>query len=300
LFKPIRSSVFSAAICLLLLTTGCSQISSMSNKGIPAGTPANPQIQSPANPGQSANSQTMPSSPNTTSPDNNTPAALHVNRDLSIPVLYYHSVSTVPKNEICMPPSEFEKQMAYLSEQGYHTVSVTQIYDFFTGKGTLPDKPIAITFDDGYKDNYTNAFPTMKKYGFTGTIFVIAENIGSNNILTWDDLKALIKEGWQIGGHSMTHVDLTKLDSPKLTEEVKNSKLSLEKKLEPIKSFCYPFGAYNAKVEKAVQDAGYLIGFTTDRGWADRKTDLLLQHRIYCFASMGMKEFEKRLQNPNY
>ncbi|MHB1651796.1 MAG: polysaccharide deacetylase family protein [Desulfitobacteriaceae bacterium] len=224
-----------------------------------------------------------------------------VNRNISVPVLYYHSVSSSdPKNPLRMPPKEFEKQMAYLSQHSYHTVSPSQLSDFFNGKGTLPLNPILVTFDDGYNDNYTNALPIIKKFGFTATVFVIVNIVGKNGHMSWGELEELAHEGWQIGSHTLSHSDLTKLDPSKLTREVKYSKELLEDHFGPIKFLAYPSGTYNSKVEKAVKDAGYIMAFTTDRGWANRKTDPLLEHRVYCYATIGMAEFEKRIQTPNY
>lgn len=223
-------------------------------------------------------------------------------KDISVPVLYYHSISSIePKNELRMPPSEFEKQMAYLSQHGYHTVSLTQLDNFFHGKGTLPAKPIAITFDDGYKDNYTNALPILKKYGFTATVFVIVNEVGKNDKMSWEELNELIHAGWEIGSHTMNHLDLTKLNSSKLIQEVKQSKELLENHLgNTIKFFVYPSGRYNANVVKTIKDAGYIMAFTTVKGWDNRKTDPFLEHRVYCYKTMGMKEFENRIKNSKY
>lgn len=224
-----------------------------------------------------------------------------VNRDISIPILYYHSIKSVPNNELCMPPDQFEKQIAYLSQHGYHSVSLTQLYDFFYSNGHLPEKPILITFDDGYKDNYTAAFPILKKYGYTATVFVITSNVGHSNNMSWDQLEDLVHNGWLVESHTVSHYDLTKLDASKLAQELNDSKNSLEKQLgTTVDFFAYPSGQFNEKVEKAVKNAGYLMAFTTQRGWANRAMNPLLIHRVYCFASMGIAEFGQRVQNPKY
>ena len=223
------------------------------------------------------------------------------NRNISIPILYYHSIKSVSKNELCMPPEKFEKQIAYLSQQGYHSVTLTQLNDFFYGNGQLPEKPIVITFDDGYKDNYETAFPILKKYSFTATVFVITSNVGHSNNLTWSQLEDLTHNGWLVESHTVSHYDLTKLDSRKLAQELNDSKTSLEKHLgTKVDFFAYPSGQFNENVEKAVKNAGYLMAFTTQRGWANRAMNPLLIHRVYCFASMGIEGFEQRVQNPKY
>lgn len=297
MFRRVTFTLLCIFTVIVLFTAGCSKIAPTKTMQTSSASNNQTQIATPPPLNQSqSQSNTNQSSPST----GITPHSEAKPTDSAIPVLYYHSISSVPKNELCMSPSEFEKQMDYLSRQGYHTPSLTQLNDFFNGKGTLPEKSIAITFDDGYKDNYTNALPIMKKYGFTGTVFVIVGNVGSKGKLSWEDLKGLIKDGWQIGNHSMTHVDLTKLNSSQLIQEVKKSKQVLEKHLGPIKSFSYPSGRYNTKVEKALKDAGYLMGFTTNKGWASQKTNPLLEQRVYCYSSMDIKEFERRVQNPQY
>ncbi|MDR3600041.1 MAG: polysaccharide deacetylase family protein [Desulfosporosinus sp.] len=224
-----------------------------------------------------------------------------VDRDISIPILYYHSITSIPKNELCMPPEQFEKEIAYLSQHGYHSVTLNQLYNYFYGNGQLPEKPIVVTFDDGYKDNYTNAFPILKKYNFTATVFVITSNVGHSNNLSWSQLQELTQNGWLVESHTVSHYDLTKLDSKKLAQELNDSKTNIEKQLgTTVDFFAYPSGRFNAKVERAVKGAGYRMAFTTQRGWADRAMDPLAIHRVYCFASMRIAGFGQRVQNPNY
>ncbi|MHB8125152.1 MAG: polysaccharide deacetylase family protein [Desulfitobacteriaceae bacterium] len=219
-----------------------------------------------------------------------------------IPVLYYHSVMVEPGNELRVPPEQFETQMRYLSAHGYHVVSLDQLYKYFYEKGTLPVKPVVITFDDGYEDNYTIAYPILKKYGYTATVFVVTSYINGKGYMSWEQLKELGDKGWQIEGHTINHPSLVK---DKLTEVVLNRELieakdTLEKCMgRTVKFFAYPFGDYNSDVVQEVTEAGYLMAFTTERGWANSKNPMQV-HRVYCFANMGIEEFARRLQNPQY
>jgi len=219
----------------------------------------------------------------------------------ALPVLYYHSVLIEPGNELRMPPEQFSEQMDYLFVHGYHSITPEELEQFLSGQGELPIKPFMITFDDGYADNYLNALPILQKYKFTATVFMVSSYIDGEGFLSLEQLHKLVAAGWTIGDHTSTHVDLTKLDSDSIEKELRDSQALLEKDLgEPVKYFCYPYGAYNSEIKKLLLETGFSLAFSTERGWAVRGSDPLLIHRVYCFANMGMTEFERRLQNPKY
>ncbi|MFZ3101828.1 MAG: polysaccharide deacetylase family protein [Desulfitobacteriaceae bacterium] len=235
-------------------------------------------------------------------PPENPPGIVLEKSSKTIPVLYYHSVMVEPGNELRIPPAQFETQMRYLSEQGYNVVNLDQLYKYFYEKGILPEKPVVITFDDGYEDNYTNVFPILKKYGYTATVFVVTGYVNGKGFMSWKQLQELGDSGWQIEGHTLNHPSLVKdkLDVISLKLEITEAKDILEKRFgRTVKFFAYPNGDYNADVIRKVKEAGYLMAFTTERGWADRK-DPMLVHRVYCFANMGIEEFARRLNNPQY
>lgn len=218
-----------------------------------------------------------------------------------VPVLYYHSIKREVNNEVRMPPEQFEEQMAYLQNHGYHCISLNQLYQSLYHKGTLPDKPFVITFDDGYIDNYETAFPILKKHGFVATVFMVSSYVNGEGFLTWLQLKELSSSGWDIGDHTANHPSLTKLNNLSIQNELKRSKDALEKGVgHSVDFFAYPNGDFDDRVVQAVKNTGYLMAFTTLRGWADSKTDSWHVHRVYCYANMGLKEFTHRIQNPNY
>jgi peptidoglycan/xylan/chitin deacetylase (PgdA/CDA1 family) len=233
------------------------------------------------------------------SPDN-TLKKSNVQKNL-VPVLYYHSVMSKAGNELSMPPDQFETQMAYLQDKGYQSVSLNQLCQARYLGRSLPTKPFVITFDDGYVDNYTTAFPILKKYGFSATIFMVSSYINGEGFMSWPQLKELTANGWEIEGHTVNHQYLTKLDATTVLNELKSSKELLEKGLgNPVDFFAYPYGDLNADVALAVKNTGYIMAFTTERGWADLKADAWHLHRVYCYAFMGLNEFSRRIQNPNY
>lgn len=223
---------------------------------------------------------------------------LHIRQ---IPILYYHSVMLEAKNEVRMPPDQFEAQMDFLCDNGYQSITLNQLYRAFYQGASLPPKPFVITFDDGYLDNYTTAFPILRRYGFTATVFMVSSYIGGEDFLSWPQLKELVASGWEIEGHTDTHPYLSKIDEITLLHELKSSKELLELGLGKTVDFlAYPYGDFDSAVLQAVRDTGYLMAFTTERGWANPNSDARQIQRIYCYANMGQNEFSRRLQNWNY
>jgi len=219
----------------------------------------------------------------------------------NVPILYYHSIMVESGNELRMPPEEFAGQMNYLSQNGYHVLTLDQLYNAFYNKASLPAKPIVITFDDGYRDNFTNAFPIMQKYNFPGTVFMVSSYIDGDGFLTTDQLKQLQTAGWTIGGHTENHIDLSQVSNETAVQELKNSRSTLENLLgQPLKYMAYPFGGYNSSIMNLTQADGYVAGFTTVRGWASQETNPYAIQRIYCYANMGIQEFERRITHPDY
>jgi peptidoglycan/xylan/chitin deacetylase (PgdA/CDA1 family)/Flp pilus assembly protein TadD len=218
-----------------------------------------------------------------------------------MPILNYHSVLAEQGNELRMPPDQFEEQMQYLSEHGYRTITPDQLFDALFNQGTLPEKPVLITFDDGYADNYANAFSIMKKYNLVGTIFIVGNYVNGSGFLTVDQLKEVQAAGWTIGGHTANHVDLSKESIDTVVKELQSSRKAIEGYLgQPLKYFCYPFGGFSSNVVEKVIDDGYLMAFTTQRGWVKTGENSHTVKRVYMYANMGIEEFTNRLSNPNY
>jgi len=284
-------------VFLVLGSSGCTRPLSSPTSQIQI-TTVNPS--SGVNQPESSNDLSMPLSElSSTSSDVSTSSNLQELQ--AVPILYYHSVMQEAGNELRMPPEEFEAQMAFLQDKGYQSVSLAQLYQATYKGGTLPEKPFVITFDDGYVDNYTTAFSILEKYGFTATVFMVTSYINGKGFLSWDQLKELVAKGWEIQSHTTSHPYLTKVDSSTVINELQLSKELLEKGLgRPVNYFAYPFGDFNPTVIQALKDTGYWMAVTTERGWANVSADAWQVQRVYCYASMGMDEFSRRMQKPNY
>lgn len=207
-----------------------------------------------------------------------------------VPVLNYHKVDTL-NHALSVSPQEFEEQMEYLHKSGYTTITPDQLMSYLKSGKQLPDKPILITFDDGYLDNYTNAYPIMKKYGFTATIFIVT-NLVSNDprFVTWDQVREMQKNGIVFGSHTVNHQSLTSLTKEQIMHELSQSREEIAAQLgKPPKYFAYPTGTYNLEIEDMVRAAGYKAAFTIHYGQVGADSDLYALERIPIFK--GQKTF---------
>ena len=219
-----------------------------------------------------------------------------------VPVLMYHSIAVEKGNPIRMPLEQFDKEMKYIKDQGYTTLTLKELYDYFENKVPVPDKSIVITLDDGYENNYTEAFPVLKKYGLKATVFMITCTIDVNpKCLTSAQLKEMDKAGIEIESHTVTHRDLDTLSYDEQMAELKDSKAALEKLLgRPVDYVAYPEGKYNGNTIKAVAAAGYKMAFTTNGRWSDKSDGILTLDRVYISTFHSMNVFKDRLTNPDY
>jgi peptidoglycan/xylan/chitin deacetylase (PgdA/CDA1 family) len=193
---------------------------------------------------------------------------------IQVPILLYHWIETSPvDSRYYVPPYKFEAEIKLLHDWGYTSISTTMLVQAIMAGASLPPRPVIITFDDAHEDNYTNAFPIMKKYGFTGVLYLPYNYIGTNGYLTVDEVKTMTAAGWEVGSHTLSHpINFPTLDPASLRAEIVDSRKKLAALLGlPILTFAYPFGdGTNAAVDY-VHFAGYIAGmgatgFTADQG----------------------------------
>ncbi len=184
-----------------------------------------------------------------------------------VPVLNYHEVNDDKFSPLAMGIGHFEQQMDYLHKNGYHTITPDQLYDYLTKGTALPDKPVLITFDDGYEDNYKNAFPYLRKYNMKATLFVIGDDVGKPNFMTAAQLQEIDKQNIDVQGHTWTHRDMRKLSYQEVLDEQTHVKHYLENLLhKPIYYTAYPCGFTSPTVEAATKAAGYRLAWTVKTG----------------------------------
>jgi peptidoglycan/xylan/chitin deacetylase (PgdA/CDA1 family) len=195
--------------------------------------------------------------------------ALPAPRAVEIPILVYHHV--VPGRSasvLFVPPETFEQQLKYLQDNGYRAISFGDLADCLEYGAPLPERPVILSFDDGWENQFTYAFPLLRKYGFTATFYVVTGYLDHQNFMTVDQLKTMIAAGMTIGDHSRTHPALPSIgNSQRLKDEIAGSKSWLEERLGvAIDTFAYPYGSYTAAVAATVKAAGYRTARTVDDG----------------------------------
>ena len=187
---------------------------------------------------------------------------------VDVPILVYHIVrprypgDDAAVRAIALTPETFDAELSHLQSAGYHVVGFRDLKAYFASGTPLPTKPIILSFDDGWRDQFMYAFPLLKKHRDTATFFVFTNAIGHSGFLTWNDLHALIAAGMTIGDHSRSHPYLTKITDPqKLRDEVVGSKKLLEQRLGvPVTEFAYPFGQYDPTIIALLKQAEFKSG----------------------------------------
>lgn len=198
---------------------------------------------------------------------------------VSVPVFVYHSVRPYVQGEsksqdaYDITPELFDEQLTYLEDNGYTAVTLDELSDLL-GKGVKTSdtkKRVVLTFDDGWENQYTYAYPLLKKHHMTAMFYVYTKPIGYKHFLTWPQLKEMKQEGMEVGSHTLTHPFFKKSSEDDLKKEILESRLILEKELNvPIKHFASPFGYSNAHIEDVIKESGYETGRTIYRGSLQR------------------------------
>ncbi len=187
--------------------------------------------------------------------------------EVLLPILIYHFVGRERLEREGQSVSRFnvtaadlEAQLKWLNALGYHTVTIGEIAAALDGQTTLPDRPIALTFDDGWREQYDVAFPLLQRYGMRATFFVSTSFIGYPRFMTWEELAEMRDAGMEIASHGRKHVNLADADDQEAWREIARSRETLEEKLGvSVVSFAYPYGGYRKELPALLERAGYRV-----------------------------------------
>ncbi len=187
--------------------------------------------------------------------------------NLKIPIIMYHNINdnySIEDSTVEMAKDEFYDQLRAIKNEGYTTITFDEYISYALGETKLPEKPIILTFDDGYLNNYTVAYPILKEMGMKATIFIITERMGMQNGVkyphfTWDQAKEMEGSGViDIESHTNYHNELDKISYSSLAFELRKSKFLIDKHLNKnTKVLAYPYGFYNDDVIKMAKASGY-------------------------------------------
>jgi peptidoglycan/xylan/chitin deacetylase (PgdA/CDA1 family) len=214
-------------------------------------------------------------------------------------MLLYHRLSPVGHGtRYTIGVDAFEAQLVYLVSRGYRAITISQLTDLIRVGGRMAGRPVVITFDDGNGSVYEYAFPSMKAHGMPGVVYVVANRLEADGYLDVPQLKELAAAGWEIGSHSMSHVDLTAVEPEHLRREILYSRLDLERELGfAVRTFAYPFGQVSPAIAQKVFEYGYYsavgLGLTTIH---DRGSIYYLQRREV-WGNMDLEQFEALLHS---
>ncbi|PRR82704.1 polysaccharide deacetylase family protein [Clostridium vincentii] len=220
------------------------------------------------------------------------------NENVGVTVLYYHAVDPAhPGEELYVSPTQLKEQLQLIKDLGYTSLTMTEVNDYIKNNKAIPEKSILITFDDGYTDNYTYAFPILKELNMKATIFVItSETDIGNYYVSSSQIKEMSDYGIDIESHTVSHLHLDTLSYEEQLEELKSSKSKIESiTKKDVLSVAYPYGDYNEDTKKATIASGYSIAFTTDTGLADRTDNPVTLDRIYVNSLHSIDTFKDRL-----
>ena len=186
---------------------------------------------------------------------------IHPPGEVAVPILLYHHVTDrVGYKRYAVTIVNFKEQMQYLADQGYQTITLSELADVIQNGGYLPDKPVVITFDDGCLDVYVNAFPILQQLNYRATMYIITGTLGTDKSYGYvqtDQINELIQAGWEIGSHSISHTNLN-TSIYGIGNELEQSKQTLEDQFHiTVQSFSYPFASANNGIVQLVKDKGY-------------------------------------------
>jgi peptidoglycan/xylan/chitin deacetylase (PgdA/CDA1 family) len=218
-----------------------------------------------------------------------------------VPILMYHVIGEVPAGapfpELYVSRSDFASEMSWLARHGYTGVTLDAVYKSWRYGTRLPTHPIVLSFDDGYAGDYLYARPILRARKWPGVLNLEVRKETYPGGLSPQRIRALLAAGWEVDAHTMTHPDLTAVDSTQLHYEVAGSRASISRRFHvPVNFFCYPAGRYDATVIAAVQAAGFLGATTTQFGLA-RPADLFTLDRVRVNGSDGAAGLGAKLRS---
>lgn len=211
----------------------------------------------------------------------------------TVPILMYHRFGE-QEGSLFVSPQNFARQMDYLKSKDYEVLSLDELVEGVKNNREFGHKSVVITIDDGYKDNYIYAYPILKQYNFSATIFIIANFIGNKeDFMSWDEVMVMSKDNISFGGHTKNEVYIPSIKEKQiLWEETAGCKKLIESKIKsPVDYFCYPTGGFTQEAKQVLKKTGYKAACTTNRGFVELNKDVFELKRVKITNSDMTKPF---------
>ena len=224
---------------------------------------------------------------------------------MRVPILMYHYISEPPpgadiyRRDLSVTPANFEQQLRYLAENGYTTITLKDLVYHLTQGYPLPERPVILTFDDGYQDNFFHAYRLLRCSKSVGTFFLITSFIDENRpgYLTWGQVRVMRQGGMEFGSHTYTHPDLRGQSVDYLVWQIVGSQEAIAERIEePVRFFSYPAGSYDQQVIDVLRSAGFWAAVTTQQGDEQTSDGLFELKRIRIRGDDTLEQFAAKLE----
>ncbi len=216
--------------------------------------------------------------------------------DVQRPILMYHSISE--GNRLRVPREEFRSQMAWLRENGYYTLSPEEAFLVLTENRMPSEKCVWLTFDDGYTDNFTEAYPILKENDMKATVFMIGKSIDKGHHLTENQMMEMSGNGISIESHTINHLELNRMTAEQQEAEMVQSKGLFDRILDQDTTvLSYPVGRYNEVTLRLSEEAGYKMAVTTEPRGASREQGMHALHRVRISPGLSDGGFASLIEN---
>jgi peptidoglycan/xylan/chitin deacetylase (PgdA/CDA1 family) len=218
---------------------------------------------------------------------------------LRLPILMYHYIRTPPSMRtdmlgyrLSVSPEDFQIQMDWLYANHFHPVTFDQVRAYFVGRVPLPSKPVVITFDDGYADLFTAAYPILRAHGFTAVAYIVSGFVDRGRYVTHDQVLQMDRAGIEIASHTVDHADMARVNSGIATYQLVQSKRWLEGLLgHPVVDFAYPSGKYNLQTIQLLGQFGYDTAVVEDGSSLHSRADRYTWGRVRVGGGESLHEY---------
>lgn len=219
-----------------------------------------------------------------------------------VPILMYHHVGDLPPTadrstlRYTVSTSDFAAQMKWLRDHDYHALTTDQLADHLETGAALAERPVIITFDDGWHDQYVNAFPALKTNGLIATFYIYTNGIGAGGYISEEQLKEMAAAGMRIESHTIGHPSLSRIKPEDARREIEYPKAEISRRMgAPVTSFAYPYGDFNEDIVAMVRRAGYRTAVSTENGLTQRRDQLLFLRRVLVTYGDDLETFRRVL-----